>query len=204
MAKAKEFTRKLDKLFRVRTNWLRRSVGQSKPGNPPLWSKKKVSKALTQLEAIARTIITKTRAKQGFDEAIDHSRQWHPKKNKGWNREDKKNRFGKWFDEEIGTGNCIYAFWKKKRCLYVGKTENGKSRPQSHFSKHWFNAATRIDIYVVKSTSLIHKAECLAIDRWDPIHNKKRSAKTKYRKKCPVCSAVFEIRDELKGLFRMR
>ena len=56
----------------------------------------------------------------------------------------KKQSFKKWYESKITTKNCVYAFWNGKRCLYVGRTLNGKGRPTSHFEKHWFGKATKV------------------------------------------------------------
>src|SRR5438445_55749 len=148
MAKSKQFIKSLDKQFRIHTSWLRSAVGRKRPGRPTKTNKSRVHKALKKLESLAREIITKERAKREFAGAIQYRRRWHPKKNKGWDRLAKKKKFGEWYKSEIVTPHSIYVFWKNHRCLYIGRTVGGKGRPQSHFSKHWFNQASRIDVCV--------------------------------------------------------
>ena len=70
--------------------------------------------------------------------------------------------------------------------------------------KYWFPRVTRIDIHVVVRASEVPKIECLAIDRFEPLRNKVRSARTPYSKKCPVCTPARKIRLDLLKLFRLR
>ena len=75
MAKAKEFERALDQLFRERTHWLRAAVGHTKPGPASQFTKAKVEKKLFQLENLARAILCKERAKQEFNKVVETYRQ---------------------------------------------------------------------------------------------------------------------------------
>jgi len=205
VAKAKEFERALDQLFRERTHWLRTAVGHTKPGPAPQFTKAKVEKKLSQLENLARVILCKKRAEQEFDKIVESYRQWHIKKGKGWRWRERRASFGRWYDTQVKASHCIYSFWdKNRRCLYIGRSINGKGRPQAHFEKFWFPRATRIDIAIVSTPSQVHRAECLAIDLWDPLYNDRQSAKHKYQKKCPVCSDVKEISAELRSLFKLK
>jgi hypothetical protein len=128
---------------------------------------------------------------------------WQPKKGKGWNRDAKKSSFGKTYESRVGKKGCVYAFWSGNRCEYVGRTKKGKGRPQAHFNKYWFSKVTRIDIWVAKD-SVLPKLECLAMDLFDPVQNDIKAARRKFTSKCPVCSVVEEIREDLRSLFRLR
>lgn len=204
MALLKQFESKLNKTFRIRVSKLFQILGKSHPGPLTKLTKYKIGNLLENLEELSRAIITKRKGKKEFKLSKIESRRWHPKKNKGWSRDSKKESFSHWFDNEVPIRNCVYVFWSPKKCLYVGRTMNGKGQPQSHFKEHWFNQTTQIDIHIVKSINQLHKAECLAIDRFEPHYNKNKSSKWKYYKKCPVCTDVNKIKSELSKIFRLK
>lgn len=201
MALAKDFERGMDKLFRRRTGWLHRAIGKKQPGAPPKFTKAKVRPLLERVTQIARSILIQKRGRREFLRSVESKRQWRVK---GFGVEAKKAEFKGWYDREIDGKNCVYLFWSNKGCQYVGRTLHGKGRPVSSFEKFWFRSTTRIDIYTVRVAGLVSKAECLAIDRFNPRHNKNSAARPKYAKKCPVCSTTKKIRQDLKGLFRLR
>jgi hypothetical protein len=96
------------------------------------------------------------------------------------------------------------VFWSDRNCEYVGRTLRGKGRPSSSFDKFWFNGVTRIDIYSVASPAVVPKAECLAIDVFNPRRNVYSSSHPKFSRKCPICSAEKEIKRELRAIFPFR
>jgi hypothetical protein len=204
MALTKDFERGLEKLFQRRTAWLRRAVGKKRPGPAPLFTKAKVRPRLEGLTEIARKILLRRRGKGEFMRAVDSKRRWFPKKGKGFGVGAKRSAFKSWYGRNIRSRNCVYVFWSSGVCEYVGRTVRGRGRPAGWFDKFWFPSVTRIDIYAVRNASLVPRAECLAIDRFDPRRNVNSASKPKYAKKCPVCSATKEIRQELKDLFRLR
>jgi hypothetical protein len=204
MALTKEFEKDLEKLFHRRTAWLRRAIGKKRPGPAPMFTKAKVSPRLMRLTEIAREILLRGRGKKEFWRSLEFKCQWFPKKGKGFGIHAKKLTFNRWYDRRIGTRNCVYVFWSNGICEYVGRTVRGKGRPVGWFDKFWFQSVTRIDIYGVRIPSLVPKAECLAIDRFNPRRNIYSASRPKRAKKCPVCRATREIRKELKDLFRLR
>jgi hypothetical protein len=204
MARVKQFEDGLDSLFSRRTAWLRTAIGKARPGPAPKFSHAKVKPRLHELCGIAKTILVKNRGKKEFEHVVEFRRRWHPKKGKGWGAKAKKESFKKWFDRKVHRSNFVYAFWSRDDCQYVGRTKNGKGRPQSYFDKIWFPSVTRIDVHAVRLASEVPKAECLAIDRFNPKHNANAASRPKYSKKCPICSAVRDIRHELEGIFRIR
>jgi hypothetical protein len=203
MAAVKQFERGLNRLFSRRTAWLRRAVGRKRPGPVPVFSKAKVQPHITALARSAREILLNKRARAEFRKAILPKRGWQVK-GKAFGFRAKKAKFQQWYDDKIGNSNCVYVFWSRRRCVYIGKTIRGRGRPASHFNKIWFPVITRIDIYPVPHRSEVPMAECLAIDLFKPRENQNRAAKVKYSKKCPVCAAVKDIKRELRSLFRFR
>lgn len=204
MALATQFDRDLRKLFTRRTSWLYAAIGKKRPGPAPAFAKKIVKPAIESLTTTARQILLKKRARKEFQASILAKRQWQTKKNKGHGRAAKKASFRRWYGRNIHGQNCIYVFWSGRRCEYVGRTVRGHGRPSSSFDKYWFSAVTRIDIYSVAGPSVVAKAECLAIDLFDPRRNIYSSSRPKFSKRCPICSAEKEIRRELKRVFPLR
>lgn len=200
MAPIKQFNRSLDGLFERRTARLRAFVGYKNKGPQPQVTKAVVATRIDYLVATARGILIARLARRAFQESVAGKRQWHVKKNKGWGVSAKKARFKAWYKRNIDGRRCIYIFWAGKRCLYVGQTGRGGSRPSGHFDKYWFPRVTRIDIYATNKSHLT-RAECLAIDRFRPRLNKTQPPRKKYAKQCPVCKAERRVRRELKAVF---
>ena len=123
---------------------------------------------------------------------------------KGFGRRAKKAAFRRWYDKRVRSKNCVYVFWSNRKCVYVGRTLRGKGRPSGSFEKYWFSWVTRIDVYSVASPSVVPKAECLAIDLFDPSQNINSSSKPKYSKRCPICSTEKRISAELRRVFPLR
>jgi hypothetical protein len=175
MAFSNEFERELDKLFRERTHWLKAGIwGSARPGKPPGFNRKKVDAGIGRLQDIASKALVKGLLRSEFDKHVTSRRSWFVK---GRGHEEKKRNFEKWFGSwfEQGTG-CVYAFWNEHgRCIYVGRSGAGGSRPASHFKEQAFSKATRVTIYKISSKSQISKLECLAIHSFQPLVNKNRS-----------------------------
>lgn len=204
MARVKQFETKLQSLFRRRTAWLRSSVGRKKLGRAPIFSKDIVEKKLKELESVARSILIDRRGKSAFKNSYNNKHSWHPKRGKGHGIPAKKENFDRWYEKDVKSRNCVYVFWSKRRCLYVGRTQRGKGRARAHFEKYWFSRTTRIDIYTVVNSSGVSRLECLAIDLFNPRINKNKASKKKYDKKCPICSATKDIHQELKSVFKSK
>jgi hypothetical protein len=116
----------------------------------------------------------------------------------------KRRMFLEWFESQRINRNCVYAFWARHRCRYVGRTLNGKNRPQSHFQKFWFLGVTRIDIYHSKKKRSIPKLECLLTHRFDPQHSRIKPSGRKWSSRCPICEAQSLVRADVRSLFRLR
>jgi hypothetical protein len=198
------FNRELEDIFQRRTHWLRARISKPGPGRAPAFSRATVTRGIHRLQALASECLAKQYARREFDEAVDQRKQWHITSRKGRGWREKKKAFGSWYARKIDHRNCVYVFWHKTRCLYVGKTIRGRGRPQSHFSKIWFPRVTRVDIYSTSQRSQIPRLECLAIHRFNPSENRQKAAKTKWTKKCPVCAVHGEIRKELRRIFSLK
>ena len=162
---AAHFNQELKRLFDQRTHWLQHAVNSTKRKRPPKFNRSKVNKSIAKLQVLASDCVADSLAKKALNSLVVKKKQWHVK---GRGCEKKKQYFDAFFVKQIPEKNYIYIFWKNRKCLYIGKTEKGKGRPQNHFSKYWFTQATRVDIHAVKSASQVLKLECLAKHRFNP------------------------------------
>src|SRR5271166_387147 len=159
MAFSRAFNGVLDSLFRQRTHWLRKELGKTGAGKPPSFGRKKVSAGIRKLQDIASDALTHRLAKSEFDQHVPAPTNYQVG---GRGAKEKKARFEEWFSERFGRRKgFIYAFWRRKKCLYVGRTGSRGSRPSSHMDKFWFPSVSRITIYAVSGRSHIPKLECL-------------------------------------------
>jgi len=204
MAKTTQFSKDLLRLFKRRTAWLHKAIGKKRPGPAPAFTRRKDKPVLNKLAETAREIVVKSRARAEFNATWTNKSQWHVKKNKGWGIPAKRKSFKLWYEKHIQSRNCVYVFWSGRRCVYVGRTMHGKGRPASSFDKHWFNGVTRIDIYTIKTPTIVPKAECLAMHLFEPRRNAINPAHLRFSKRCPVCVAIKEIQRELNSIFPLR
>jgi hypothetical protein len=115
------------------------------------------------------------------------------------------NRFDKlyrWARRRLD-GPIVYAFWRGKKCLYVGK---GKSyRRLKHYDKSvYLWHANALEVWQIKSKNRLPRAECLAIHLFKPRDNKqKKAAKVKWGKACPICKRHDEIASATSSLLRL-
>ena len=198
---AHAFDKKLKDLFWNRTHWLRAEVRAPTRGKAPTFSRKKVNKAIDDLKALTTACLIKNHAVDNFAGLYDQKRQWHIK---GHGAGKKRRAFVQWFDKAIPHSNCVYVFWARRKCRYVGRTLNGKGRPQSHFDKHWFSGVTRIDILSSKRPRNIPKLECLATHRFEPSKSKIKPSNKKYHSRCPICETHKRVRTEVRSLFKLK
>lgn len=199
---AKAFDGELQKLFRRRTDWMRREVSDApERGRPPKFRKKDVSAAINSLMASIEACLLKGKAIDSMKDLYDHKKQW---RNKGWGTDARRKLFLNWFDENVSYSNCVYVFWAGKECRYVGRTFNGGSRPQNHFRKKWFKGITRIVVMSSQGARNTPKLECLATHRYKPKYSKIKPSKKKWHAQCQICKVQTKVRKDVKVLFRLR
>jgi len=198
---AKQFEKELLKLFRARTHLLR-SYMWPIAGSAPVISKERVTRSIQRLKNIAQADYLRSREARSILSDYAKKKQWHPKKGKGIGWLAKRNKFQNWYDSKITTKNCVYEFWGRSQCLYVGRTLNGKGRPTAHFEKHWFGKATRIDIYGFDRKRDVARFECMRTHQWDPTYPRIRPSKRRYSAHCPVCQGRKKIEVEVRRMFR--
>ena len=204
MATPKQFETGLDNLFRQYTEGLRRDAGKRTRGRVTKFDRHKLIKRIDRLVLIAAEVELKGNGKRTFASAFTEKRQWHAKRGKGWGLDAKKKTFRDWYDKNVYGRNCVYIFWARRKCIYVGRIGAGGRRPQAHFEKYWFRPVTRIDTYIINGKRQLPMAECLAIHIFNPKMNKMKSAQQKWRSNCPVCTKEVRVRKTLRHLFPLR
>lgn len=191
----------LNELFQKRIQWLNSiAIDMKKPGNPPRLTNIR-DKKIEELQKIASRIWVDKLFTDEFKEYAGKRKQWTIQ---GWGGEDEKRRCEDWFKKIGNPKNCIYVLLgDNNRCIYVGRTGKGGCRPSNHLKERGFSAK-KISVFPVRSPSHLHKLECLAIHRFNPIKNKKKSAKQEMSKRCPLCIIHNGIKSEIRKIFRMR
>jgi len=201
MAHSVQFNRILDRLYKRRTDRLRRILGP-KTGKARGLTKKRREKALNELAQIASLGLAAKMAKVEFDKSVVERRSWHPK---GWGRDRKLKEFRNWTRRKISQKRGkVYVFWKKGECRYVGRTGGRGSRPSHHFKRGWFTGTTRIDVYTTMQRRNAPRLECLAIHHFQPTKNRVKAAKKSWTPHCPLCSIHRLIRKEIRNIYRFR
>lgn len=159
MPSPREFETGLDTLFRQYTEGLRRDAGKRSRRRVTKFDRRKLRSRIERLVQIATEVELKGDGRKCFAGTSSEKRQWHAKRGKGWGLEAKKKTFRDWYDENVYGRNCIYIFWAKRKCVYVGRTGAGGRRPHAHFEKYWFRSVTRIDIYIINGKRQLPMAE---------------------------------------------
>jgi hypothetical protein len=199
-----EFRSSLGNLIRRRTHWLQHVLSAKQPGSPPSFTRRTVNHAIKQMQECASKSLANRLARTEFEDGVRRRKSWHAKKGKGRGAERKKAAFNAWFDQHFTPGPFIYAFWNRRKCVYVGKTARSGRRISSHFEKGWFGGVTRVDVYRVRGVRDLPALECLAMHRFLPTRNKFRAERLKSTRKCALCKLHREIKEEVNAIFRFR
>jgi hypothetical protein len=201
-----QFNLTLDRLYRRRTAELRRLLTR-KPGPIQTITKERRERKIRQLQEIASKALARKIAKKRFKTLTLPRKTW---RTKGWGEAEKKRKFRKWVREKLSYRQSlakrgkIYVFWKKRNCLYVGRTRRSGSRPSQHFKRGWFSGTTRIDVYLARQKKSTPLLECLAVHRYRPTKNKVKAATENWTPKCPLCAIHKKIGTELRKIYRFR
>jgi hypothetical protein len=202
MSHQAKFNRRLDRLYRKRTGWLRTVLTKANPGPVPALTKNQREDTIKKLQEIASHALVKRVARKEFHRSVEKRKTWMTK---GWGTEEKRKNFRAWARRKIDKDSGkVYVFWNGKKCRYVGRTRGRGSRPSQHFKRGWFKGTTRIDVYMAARKGEIPRLECLARHRFLPSRNKIKVAEENWTPKCPVCVLHKEIKTELRSIFRFR
>jgi hypothetical protein len=199
----KQFEDQLCRLFKIRTHQLRAYLWPT-TGKAAHLTKTRLRRSIARLQEIATDAYLASREAKKVFKSFDHKRQWHSKRNKGFGVSAKKRAFKNWYERKITTKNSVYVFWDKSKCLYVGRTLNGKGRPTSHFEKYWFRRATRVDIFGFDRKRDVPKYECVLTHRWKPAYSRITPSRKRYYSPCPICVGRKHILMDTKSMFRFR
>ncbi|MDO9392139.1 MAG: hypothetical protein Q7U71_10255 [bacterium] len=201
MAHLTAFERKLNRLFLERTHTLRSKLGLKRVGPKPQITRKKIDRAIGELQDLASTILVKGLAKKEFIENAG-SKKGRKIIGRGW--KEQKRLFEEWFTKTFSNQNeLVYVFWNNRKCIYVGRTGNGGSRPSAHFIQKWCKV-TRVDVYPAKTKSHTPKLECLAVHFFKPSVNSYKPSEKKGAKKCPLCAIHKHIKADLRNIFKIK
>jgi hypothetical protein len=200
LALTKEFSRLLDEAIERRTEYLRRLVVPGNQGAPKKYTKRIRDKLKRKLLLAASEVLVRRRARREFRQATIKRRLRHLG---GFGIQCRFDRIFHWAKKTIH-GPIVYAFWRGKKCLYVGK--GGSCRRLRTYRKSiYLKEADSLEVWRVVSKSQLPRAECLAIHLFHPRDNKQRkAAKVKWGKSCPVCRRHDEIASEIGALLRLR
>jgi hypothetical protein len=199
MALTKKFLRSLDEAIKRRTENLRRLVVPAGQGAPMKYTRGVRDHLKKKLLSRASEVLVRDQAHNEFARTTEER---HLRFIAGFGIQDRFDRIYRWARKKIN-GPIVYAFWRGKKCLYVGK---GKSyRRLKHYEKSiYLWQADSLEVWQVGVKSRLPRAECLAIHLFDPRDNKQKAAKVKWGKGCPICKRHDEVASEINALLRLR
>jgi len=200
MTPQRKFKRELKSLFGIRSLRIYDRLKHIHSHGHSDIPKRKLKNTLKKLKDLSMEIIIKDHCRKDFLDIITKKKGWRPKRAQVWSRTEKRDKFNQWFERNNLGPNCIYVYWAKNVCQYVGRTGKGSGRPSAQFEKFWFGRVTRIDVYNVSMVTEIPKAECLAFHLFSPKRNKVRPSSKKGSQKCPICRARKYIYRELRNI----
>jgi hypothetical protein len=199
MALAKQFSNKLEGLWKRRTAELRALVIPRGVGQPQKFSRRVRDRLINKLLEDATGVLLQREGRSEFRAVASHRRLWQIK---GHGLLKRGASLLGWAEAKLN-GPIVYCFWRKKRCLYVGKGETWR-RLTSYQKSAYLLQATCIEVFLVRNKSQLAKAECLATHLFEPRDKKVKPARAKWGKACPICRKHDSIRSELKTLFKMK
>jgi len=200
LALTKKFTRLLDDALERRTDYLRRLVVPGNQGAPKKYTKGIRDKLKRKLLLAASEVLVREHAWREFSKTTIERRLRFIG---GFGIEDRFDKIFRWAQKKL-QGPIVYAFWRGKKCLYVGK---GKSyrRLRAYQKAIYLKEADSLEAWRIVTRSQLPRAECLAIHLYHPRDNKqKKAAKVKWGKSCPVCERHDEISSEISTLLKLK
>lgn len=199
MALKTQFNRVLDDALERRTGQLRRLVISNGQGAPKKYTKAIRDRLKKRILLAASAVLVNEQADEEFKGLVLGR---HLRFIRGFGITDRFDRLYKWARRKLD-GPIVYAFWRGKKCLYVGK---GKSyRRLKHYEKSvYLWHAKALEVWEIGTKSQLPRAECLAIHLFKPRDNKqKKAAKVKWGKVCPICKRHDEIASATSSLLRL-
>lgn len=194
------FEAEINKLFQKRIYSILKLADIKKPGKDPTFS----AQTLETTKGIISDLFVKINIQELENKEIELYKKcihYDIIPNIKWDLKEK--HFKKWFDQTIGKKKLLYFVYILKKddlIVYIGRTQNGKGRPSSHFAKRWFN---KIDILPSSKQNIVND-ECLMIHLHQPKYNKIKSGNIKYASECKICTKIKEINKNLDWIFNKK
>lgn len=199
MSLENQFSKKLDDLWKRRTAGLRALVVRKGSGQPLQFTRGRRDRSIDQAQEIATRVLLKREGRKEFSRVV-HKRQLRQIKGRGGI--DRGQKLVNWVKEKV-RGPIVYAFWRNRTCLYVGKGGSWK-RLRGYAKSIYVRDATCLEVFQISGKSQLAKAECLATHLYNPRDNKVKAADVRWGKVCPICKKHDRIRSELKAIFKMK
>jgi hypothetical protein len=95
------------------------------------------------------------------------------------------------------------SFATRRRCLKVGRSDNGFGRIVSQQDAYYFRDSSRVDVYFPKHEEkrTLPALECALTHLFTPYHYYQKPSARKYRKTCPACHAMRLVSKIAKELY---
>lgn len=199
MALASQFLKKLDQLWKRRTEELRSLVVPRGGGQPLRFTRERRDRLIDEALSFATSVLLKRQGHRAFNKVVNRRRL---RQIKGRGVLDRAERLLDWARAKL-RGPIVYAFWRKRKCLYVGKGNSWK-RLRHYARSIYIREATCIEVFQIAGKSQLAKAECLATHLFRPRDNINMAAEVRWGKVCPICERHDQIRAELKTIFKMK
>jgi len=194
----KDFERQLDALWHRRTADLRYLLHR-RPGARKVHSKRHRDRGLKRVQSVAEEFFRRTRARGELRRITRGTRQ---RRIGGRGLTDRFRRIVEWAQKHL-RGPILYSFWRRRKCLYVGKEKSWR-RLRAYRKSAYLREATKLKVRAITRKRDLPKAECLEIHLWQPRDNVVKAAKKRYARACPICADLRVLRSELRSLFRLR
>ena len=95
------------------------------------------------------------------------------------------------------------SFGRRRRCLKVGRSDNGLDRIANQWSQYYFRDARRVAVYFPnkRKTRMLPALECALTHLFPPFHSYQKPSKRKYAQKCLACQQIKFVERTLRKLF---
>lgn len=105
---------------------------------------------------------------------------------------------------ELESPYHVYVFWKGDTCTYVGQSKRGHWGGGGKWERSVWRNSDYIQVFATARRRDLDKFECLAMDRFRPLHNLRRAPDRRHHTKCPVHEILWYLEGELRTVYAMR
>lgn len=200
MSLKKDLGRRLDSMWRRHSQRARKLAGIGGVGPTSTWNKHTRDTMVEAYQSLCEDQFRRRPfVKRDFKRSFAHGRNFML--SGGWSTRNER------LESEVipfcRGEKYVYSFWKRKKCLYVGRSGHG-TRLGAYRNHRYLKEATRLEVRTVRTPGVLAKQECLAKHFYSPAHNKVKPGKIKWSKKCPVCVSIRKLRSELIQILPVR